>query len=84
MALNEAYQTGLEVIRKEYKATIRNRSGKLYLMVKWPPTSWMPWNGLSGGGPTNYEKASTLVKEIWPSAYTTSAGLKEATFRLNP
>lgn len=84
MALDEAYRTGLEVIRKEYKATIRNRAGKLYLTVKWAHRgSWMPWNDRTAY--RHYDKACKMVEQFWPKAYVTSASvMSDAIFRLNP
>lgn len=85
MALDEAYRTGLEVIRKEYKATIRNRGGKMYLTVNWSLRGggWMPWNDRTAY--SHYDKACKMVERIWPKAYVTSACvMSDAIFRLNP
>jgi hypothetical protein len=74
ISLDGAYREGLEVIRKQYRATIRNRGGKVYLKVYW-----------TGEGLYGYKYACILVEEYWPGAYMTSASYQsDATFRLNP
>ena len=74
VSLDGAYRDGLEVIRKQYRATIRNRSGKVYLTVYW-----------KNGSFEEYDQARSLVEECWPDAYVTSAStMIHATFRLNP
>lgn len=76
--LDGAYRNGLEVVRKVYRATMRNRAGKIYLTINWN------WVDDSKGFP-GYHNACELVRGIWPDAYTTSASYRrEATFRLNP
>jgi len=74
ISLDGAYRDGLEVIRKQYRATIRNRGGKVYLTVYW-----------THGTFADYQTACQLVEEQWPDAYMTSAStMSDATFRLNP
>lgn len=86
MALEEAYRTGLEVIRKEYKATMRNRAGKMYITVNWADRdNWMPWNDRRRPVDRHFDKACKIVEQIWPGAYITSASvIFDVTFRLNP
>ena len=74
VSLDGVYRDGLEVIRKQYRATIRNRSGKVYLTVYW-----------ENGSFHEYDQACCLVEDHWPDAYVTSAStMSHATFRLNP
>ena len=74
ISLDGVYRDGLEVIRKQYRATIRNRGGKVYLTVYWTNEDLY-----------KYEFACKLVEECWPDAYVTSASaMSDATFRLNP
>ena len=74
VSLDGVYRDGLEVIRKQYRATIRNRSGKVYLTVYW-----------ENGSFHEYDQACHLVEECWPDAYVTSVSAKShTTFRLNP
>ncbi|KKM96685.1 hypothetical protein LCGC14_1175550 [marine sediment metagenome] len=72
-----AYRGGLEVIRKQYRAAIRNRGGKVYLKVYWTREDVCAFHG--------YKHACVLVEQCWPDAYVTSASsMSGATFRLNP
>lgn len=74
VSLDGAYRHGLEVVRKQYRATMRNRGGKVYLTVYW-----------ENGSFHEYDLACSLVEEYWPDAYVTSAStMSHATFRLNP
>ncbi len=74
MALDEAYRSKLEVIREKYKATMRDRGGKVYLTLYW-----------ENGTFRTYEDARDFVKRVFPDSYMTSASTcSDATFRVNP